>query len=153
MFRPVPALLVPALLAIFVGCSGKPAPKSHAKQPIVSEPCELSIELNNSDYCGGEHDRYWHLTAWSLRNDSSQRIDEAVIIVSLFDKEKAFLGHHAVTFGPLLPGETAQQKRLLFLKSDSIGHWRPRCEIIQSLARGNMTTDYRVVPRNAGRNS
>ena len=66
-------------------------------------------------------------------------------MVALFDAQSNFLGHHAVTFQHVLPGETATQKRLLFLKSDNIALFKPRCESVQSRHRGEVAAAFQVV--------
>ena len=118
------------------GCNEEPVQQA---QPAPAETGQLRLRLDNSDYRGGENEKHWHLTTWSLENKFHEAIDEAVVIVSLFDDVGRFLGHHSVTFHHMLPGESAQQSRLLYLKSDSVGSWKPRFEAVHSRARGEMS--------------
>ena len=151
MYR-LPTITAGFVLAatLLVGCGEpKSAMPEQAAQTAAAEPCVLSLSLNTCDYRGGEGNKHWHLTSWSMRNDSAEPINEAVLMVALFDEESNFLGHHAVTFQHVLPGETATQKRLLFLKSDNIALFKPRCESVQSPQRGEVAPAFQVVRENS----
>ena len=154
MMRPVLSLVLIVALASLSGCRQDSATvASQPEQPASPAPRQLSIALDSSDYRGGDDQQHWHLTRWSLRNDSSEPIAEAVVVITLFDADANFLGHHAVTFQHLFPGETARQQRLFLLKSDNIGQWRPRCESVRSRNRGDLTGGFRVTFAGAGRQS
>ena len=134
------AILALSLTLPLTGCSEKPVQPEHQASDAANE---LSVRLESTDYRGGEHDQHWHLTTWTLENLSCEAIEEAVVRVSLFDTMGKFLGHHSLTFFHVDPGHSEQQKRLLFLKSETLGEWKPRIEAVQS-RRGEISEELQL---------
>ena len=84
--RILPPICV-TLVTCLAGCSSEdPSTEAQSVQSVSSAAHELSFALVAKEYRGGEVEKHWHLTTWTLKNDSCEHIAEAVVVVSLFDR-------------------------------------------------------------------